>query len=500
MIMSQFILAIDQGTTGTTVSIIQKSGLPLTKYNMEFSQKYPKPGWVEHDANEIWKTVGVGIEKVLKENGISGNDIAAIGITNQRETVVVWDKDSGKPVFNAIVWQCRRTTDFCQTLKGQSTEAIITQKTGLVVDPYFSGSKFRWILENVSGARKKAEDHKIIGGTIDSFLVWKLTGGQSHKTDVSNASRTQLMNIRTGQWDDELLEIFSVPKNLLPEIVPSSGAFGVTKGLGFLPDGIPISGVAGDQQAALFGQACFEKGEAKCTYGTGSFILMNSGSEVALSNSGLLTTVAWQLQGEKQLTYALEGGAFICGAAVQWLRDEMQFIKKSSDVEELARQVSSSEGVEFVPALTGLGAPYWDPSARGIITGLTRGSHRAHIARATLEAMALQNVDIIQAMEKDLKAPLKNLKVDGGAAANNLLMQMQSDFLQANIFRPEMIETTVAGASYFAGLGVSFWSDIGEIKKVWKINQEFQPQISEAQQKERLEHWRRAVHQAMMNH
>ena len=495
--MSKFILAIDQGTTGTTVSIIQSNGMPLAKFNMEFSQKYPQPGWVEHDASEIWSTVETGIEKVLEKAGVSGSDIAAIGITNQRETVAIWDRSTSQPLHNAIVWQCRRITEFCQSLKGTDAETMIRKQTGLVVDPYFSGSKLKWLLDNVAGARSKADHGQLAGGTMDAWLVWNLTGGKSFKTDVSNASRTQLMNIESGEWSDELLKLFEVPAQLLPEIAPSSGEYGKTKNVKGLPDGIPVSGMAGDQQAALFGQACFKKGEAKCTFGTGSFILMNTGPEMTLSDSGNLTTVAWQLSGDNQLTYALEGGAFICGAAVQWLRDEMKFISSSGEIEELASQVESSEGVEFVPALTGLGAPHWDPEARGLITGLTRGSGRAHIARATLEAMALQNADILQAMEKDLGTRLLNLKVDGGASANNLLMQMQSDYLQSPIIRPQMIETTVAGAAYLAGLGVGFWSSMEDIQKVWSADKTFEAGISTEAQKDRLKRWHWAVRQAM---
>lgn len=491
--MSRYVLALDQGTTGTTVTLIQKDGRAVGKVNLEFSQKYPQPGWVEHDPNEIWATVEAGIEKLLDATGITASEIAAIGITNQRETVVAWDKLTGEPLYNAIVWQCRRTTDFCSTLKGQMAEALIKERTGLVVDPYFSGSKVRWLLKNIPKIQAKAQKGELAVGTIDSFLMFKLSGGKAHKTDVSNASRTQLMNIHTGTWDEELLKLFEVPRGILPEIAKSSGVLAHTKSLRGLPDGIPVSGVAGDQQAALFGQACFQPGEAKCTYGTGSFILMNSGAELVHSQSGLLTTVGWQLADDAKMTYALEGGAFICGAAVQWLRDELQFFKTSAEVEELAKTVSSTEGVEFVPALTGLGAPYWDPEARGMITGLTRGSNRAHIARATLEAMALQNVDILNAMENDLKRKLVNLKVDGGASSNNLLMQMQSEFLRAPIVRPKMIETTVAGAAYLAGLGVGLWSNVDEIKKIWQVDREFSPGFNADQQQARLKSWHRAI-------
>ncbi|MCB0343314.1 MAG: glycerol kinase GlpK [Pseudobdellovibrionaceae bacterium] len=491
--MSKYILSIDQGTTGTTVAIINQRGLPKAKVNKEFRQHYPKPGWVEHNPEDIWDSVLTCIRQVLDEAQIRGEEIAGIGITNQRETTLIWERETGKPIHNAIVWQCRRTTEFCQGLKKKGLEKYIKRKTGLVIDPYFSSSKFRWLLENATGARKKAQSGQLAGGTIDSFLFWRLTAGASHKTDVSNASRTQLMDIKSGEWDKELLKIFSVPENLLPEICPSSGELGQTKNVPGLPDGIPISGMAGDQQAALFGQSCFKMGEAKCTFGTGSFILMNTGNEKVTSKHGLLTSVAWQLKNQKKFTYALEGGAFICGAAVQWLRDEMQFFKSSAEIEQLASQVESAEGVEFVPALAGLGAPYWSPEARGAITGLTRGSNRSHIARATLDAMALQNVDILVAMEKDLGKKLKNLKVDGGASANNLLMQLQADYLGAKIYRPRLIETTVAGAAYLAGLGIGYWSSEKDIKEIWQVDQGFQPKITAKQQTARLKSWHKAI-------
>lgn len=426
---------------------------------------------------------------------ISAKDIAGIGITNQRETVVVWDKSSGKPIYNAIVWQCRRTQDFCEKLKKQKLQNLIRKKTGLVIDPYFSGSKIRWILKNVSGANEKARAGHLLAGTIDTFLLWRLTNGDAHKTDVSNASRTMLMNIQNAQWDPELLKIFSVPEQILPQICDSSGIFGKTRNLGFLPDGIPIAGIAGDQQAALFGQTCFQVGMAKCTYGTGSFLLMNSGAKMVLSKHQLLTTVAWRLPKQK-MTYALEGGAFICGAAVQWLRDGLGIIKKSSEVEELARSVSSNEGVEFVPALTGLGAPYWRAEARGVICGLTRGSTKAHLARATLEAMALQNTEILLAMEKDLGKKLKGLRVDGGASVNGLLMQMQADYMGSSVTRPKQIETTSIGAGYLAGLGVGYWSSTEEIQRIWAIDQEFKAHMSSKSRKERLLSWQLAVKKA----
>lgn len=491
--MDKFILALDQGTTGTTVCVLNSRGQMLASVNAEHPQIYPQAGWVEHNPETIWQNVIHGIEKCLNKAGVAGSQIAGIGITNQRETVVLWDATTGKALHNAIVWQCRRTTEFCNKLKASAKAKVIRKKTGLVVDPYFSGSKIRWLLDHVAGARALAKAGKVKVGTIDSYLLWRLTGGQVHKTDVSNASRTQLMNIASGDWDDELLKIFSVPKNILPTIAPSSGEFGVTRGIAGLPDGTPIAGIAGDQQAALFGQACFAVGMSKCTFGTGSFLLMNTGAKRVASRSGLLTTVAWQLRGDKKLTYALEGGAFICGAAVQWLRDEMKFIGKSSEVEELAKQVSSTDGVYLVPAFVGLGAPYWDPDARAAIVGMTRGSSRAHLARATLEAMTLQNVDILVAMEKDLGRKMLGVRVDGGAVANNLLMQMQADFLGVKVERPVQTESTVLGAAFLAGLGVGVWSSLGEIKKVWALNREFKPALAANLRKNKLAEWHRAV-------
>lgn len=490
----KFILAIDQGTTGSTVSLVNEQGQIAFSANEDFEQIYPKPGWVEHNPEQIWKTVEGCTRKVLSESHINPHQIAAIGITNQRETVVVWDRATHKPVYNAIVWQCRRTTEFCNKITKYKNK--IKSKTGLVVDPYFSASKIRWVLENVKDESNKSLRKKIkslAAGTIDTFLIWRLTDGASHVTDVSNASRTQVMNIKTGAWDNELLKIFSVPKDILPEIKPSSGILGRTKGLSFLPDGIPIAGVAGDQQAALFGQACFAVGEAKCTYGTGSFLLMNTGNKMVLSKTGMLTTVAWQLQGQKTLTYALEGSVFICGASVQWLRDGLNFFDKSSEVEQLAKSVSDSGGVEFVPALTGLGAPYWNPEARGLICGLTRGTTKAHIARATLEAIALQNAEVLRAMEKDSQKRLKVLKVDGGAAENNLLMQIQSDYLATKTTRPQCVETTSLGAAYLAGLGVGIWKDLKDIQKIWKEDKSFKPEISNKQRNERFISWKKAM-------
>ncbi len=485
-------MSIDQGTTGTTALILDQGGSLVAKVNNEYKQIFPEPGWVEHDPEDIWSSVRESVKGVLHAAGLEGSDIAAIGITNQRETIVVWDRQTNRPVYNAIVWQCRRTKDFCEQLKKAGKEKMIRRKTGLVIDPYFSASKLRWILKNVKGTPARAKKGELASGTIDTFLLWRLTGGLAHKTDVSNASRTQLMNIYSGKWDPDLLKLFSVPSELLPEIQDSSGKFGITKGLDFLPDGIPISGIAGDQQAALFGQTCFSAGDAKCTFGTGSFLLMNTGNKPIQSKYQLLTTIAWKLPGEKTV-FALEGGAFICGAAVQWLRDGLGIIKSSVEIEPLARTVESSEGVEFVPALTGLGAPYWWPEARGTITGLTRGSTKAHIARATLEAMALQNCDLLVAMQKDLGKKLHGLRVDGGAAANDLLMQMQADYLGAKVSRPEHIETTGIGAGYLAGLGIGFWSSKKELQQIWKLDQEFKSEISKKAREVRLESWHSAI-------
>lgn len=497
---ARYILAIDQGTTGTTVNIVHaKGGSPVARVNQEYRQIYPRAGWVEHKPEEIWKSVTGTIESCLKKGRVKPHEIAAIGITNQRETVVLWERKSSRALHNAIVWQDRRTADECEKWKRDGVEPMIKEKTGLVIDPYFSASKIRWLLENVNGTRARAEAGALAAGTIDSYLLWRLTGGESFKTDVSNASRTQLMNVATGAWDDDLLKFFGVPRELLPEIADSSGLFGTTKGLKVLPDGIPITGIAGDQQAALFGQACFEEGESKCTFGTGSFLLINSGPRMVRSKSGLLTTVAWRLKGDTQMTYALEGGAFICGAAVQFLRDQLGFIKESREIEKLASTVRDTEGVEFVPALVGLGAPQWDPYARGMICGLTRGTTRAHIARATLEAMALQNTDILLAMQKDLGGTLRSVRVDGGAAANGLLMQMQADFLGVEVVRPQMIETTSAGAAFLAGHGAGLFSDLAEIRRTWKSERTYKPRLDEAARSERLKRWHLAIKRARVH-
>jgi glycerol kinase len=495
--MAAYILAIDQGTTGTTVALVDRRGRLRGKVNYEFPQIFPQPGWVEHNPADIWNSTLKAIRTLMRRKLCKPSEIAAIGITNQRETSALWHRDTGEALHNAIVWQCRRTTDFCQSLQKQGLEDKVRRKTGLVLDPYFSASKFRWLLKNAVGVKQHLRAGKVLAGTIDSFLVWKLTDGAAHVTDVSNASRTSLMNIGTGKWDKELLDLFEVPREILPEIVPSSGIMGVTQNVPGLPDGIPIAGMAGDQQAALFGQACFSPGDAKCTFGTGSFILMNTGDKRLRSKAGVLTTVAWQLPGDKKMTYALEGGAFVCGAAVQWLRDELQIIKNAPAIEALAASVPDSGGVEFVPALAGLGAPWWNPDARGTITGLTRGSGRAHIARATLDAMALQNVDILQAMEKDLGKRMRPLRVDGGACANDLLMQIQADVLGRKLIRPVLIETTVAGAAFLAGIGVGLWSGKKDVTAVWQAEQEFSVQMSAKARAARLSSWHQAVQRTL---
>lgn len=492
------VLAIDQGTTGTTVMILNKNLVVKAKVNQEFKQHYPKPGWVEHDANEIWQSTTAVIGKALKQGGLSGKDIAAIGITNQRETTVLWDKKTSKPIHKAIVWQDRRTASVCASLRKQKgVEAFVKKNTGLVLDPYFSGTKIKWILDNAKPAKNLLKKNQLAFGTIDSWLVWQLTGGKVHVTDVTNASRTLLMNLKTLKWDEKLLKIFGVPKNVLPEIKSCSEIYGTTKSIKGLPDGIPIAGMAGDQQAALFGQACFEAGEAKCTYGTGSFLLMNVGDKPSYSKSGLLTTVAWQLNGKT--AYALEGSAFIAGAAVQWLRDELQFIKSSPEIEKLAKTVKDNGGVTFVPSLVGLGAPHWDPNARGVLSGLTRGSNRGHVARAVLEGIALSQFDILEAMQKDSKKKLKKLKVDGGASANNLLMQFQADVLQCQIVRPKIVETTAMGAAFLAGLAVGVWKSQSEIRKVFKVDKTFSQKMKTAARAEIVSQWRFAVKRAQVH-
>jgi glycerol kinase len=486
------VIAIDQGTTGSTVLVLDEKLQLRGRGYKEFRQIYPKPGWVEHDPEDIWASVVYALEHALQ--GIDPASIAAVGITNQRETVVVWDRKTGRPIRNAIVWQDRRTADRCAELTAAGKAPRVRELTGLTIDPYFSGTKLAWLLHDTPGMAADARDGNLAFGTIDSYLLWRLTGGR-HATDVTNASRTLLFDITKLEWSDELLELIGVPRQMLPEVVPSSGTAGETKGVKGLPDGIPIAGIAGDQQSALFGQACFTPGDAKCTYGTGAFILMNTGDKPVASTSGLLTTVAWQLS-TGELRYALEGSAFIAGAAVQWLRDGLAFFSSATEVEALALSVPDSGGVIVVPAFAGLGAPHWRPEARASITGLTRGTQRGHIARATLEGIALQNVDILRAMERDSGRPLTALKVDGGAAANNLLMQFQSDVLGVEIERPALVETTALGAAFLAGLGAGVWKDQDEVRKTWRLDRKFTPTEDRARVKEHLTRWDAAVAKA----
>ncbi|HEY5950279.1 MAG TPA: glycerol kinase GlpK [Kofleriaceae bacterium] len=487
------VIAIDQGTTGSTVLVLDEQLQVRGRGYKEFRQIYPKPGWVEHDPEDIWSSVTAALAKAME--GIDAASVAAIGITNQRETAVIWDRKTGKAAHNAIVWQDRRTADRCSELKAQGKEARVKQLTGLTIDPYFSGTKVSWMLQHVPGLAAAARDGSLAFGTIDSFLLWRLTGGAVHASDVSNASRTLLFDIKELTWSDELLELLGVPRALLPEVVASSGPVGVTKGVPGIRDGVPIAGLAGDQQSALFGQTCFAPGDAKCTYGTGAFILMNTGEWPVQSKAGLLTTVAWKLH-TGELRYALEGSAFIAGAAVQWLRDGLGIIKSASEIEELARSVPESGGVIVVPAFAGLGAPHWRPDARAAITGITRGTTKAHLARATLEGIALQNVDILRAMERDAGRPLTMLKVDGGAAANDLLMQFQSDVLGVEIARPELVESTALGAAFLAGLGTGVWKDLDTVRATWREQRRFKPTTDRAWVKEHLARWDAAVAKA----
>ena len=489
------VVAIDQGTTGSTVLILDEELRVRGRGYQEYRQIYPQPGWVEHDPEDIWGSVTAALRKALATSGVAGRDISAIGITNQRETSMLWERASGKALHNAIVWQDRRTADRCAQLKADGREARVRELTGLTLDPYFSGTKLEWLLGHVSGLRPRAARGELAFGTVDTFLVWRLTGGAVHATDVSNASRTLLLDLNTLAWSDEMLTLLGVPREVLPTVVNSSGVLGTTRGVPGLPDGIPIAGMAGDQQAALFGQACFAPGEAKCTYGTGAFILMNTGPTPVPSRSGLLTTVAWKLA-DGELRYALEGSAFIAGAAVQWLRDGLGFFTSAAEVEALAASVPDSGGVIVVPAFAGLGAPHWRPEARGLISGLTRGTTRAHLARATLEGIALQNVDILRAMEQDSGRTLAALRVDGGAAANDLLMQFQSDVLGVEIARPELVETTALGAAFLAGLGAGVWKDQDQLRATWREQRRFKPTADRARVREHLARWDAAVAKA----
>ena len=491
--MAQYIMALDAGTTSNRCILFDQEGRARAAAQKEFPQIFPKPGWVEHDAREIWATqLGVAVEAMGKI-GATAADIAAIGITNQRETTVVWDRATGEPVYNAIVWQCRRTSAYCDELKARGYAEAIRRKTGLVVDAYFSGPKIRWILDNVPGARRRAEAGELLFGTVETWLIWLLTGGRVHVTDYSNASRTMLFNINTLDWDEELLDLMDIPRSMLPTPVPSSQVYGETDP-GFFGRSIPIAGAAGDQQAALFGQACFTPGQAKNTYGTGCFLLMNTGDKPVFSSSGLVTTVAWGLG--NRVSYALEGSIFVAGAAIQWLRDEMRLIDSAADSEYHAGKVADTAGCYVVPAFTGLGAPYWDQYARGAIVGLTRGVNKNHIIRATLESIAYQVSDVLEAMRADSGIALTSLKVDGGASSNNVLMQLQADILQVTVHRPVCVETTALGAAYLAGLAVGYWSSQEEIARNWAVDRTFLPAITTQERDKKLQGWKRAVTRA----
>lgn len=488
--MHKYILALDQGTTSSRAVIFDKKGKIISISQKEHNQYFPQPGWVEHDPVEIWSTqIGIAAEAVTKKS-LSAKSIAAIGITNQRETVVVWNRKTGKPVYNAIVWQDKRTSKYCDELKEKGKSDLIRSKTGLVIDSYFSATKVKWILDNVKGARDQAKEGNLLLGTIDSWLIWNLTGGKLHVTDVTNASRTLLFNINSMEWDDELLELFTIPKSMLPSVKQSSEVYGKTAKNLFAVE-LPIAGIAGDQQAALFGQMCIKPGMVKNTYGTGCFMLMNIGHKPVASKHKLLTTVAWKINGKTE--YAFEGSVFIAGAVVQWLRDSLKVIKTSADIEKLASSVDGSEGVYFVPAFTGLGAPHWDQEAKGTIFGLTRGSTDGHIARAAIESIAYQTMDILKSMEADSGISIKELRVDGGATVNNLLMQFQADVLNTITVRPKIIETTVMGAAYLAGLAVGYWKDIEEIQEIWEADVYFKPDTNREKFEEGIKGWEKAI-------
>jgi glycerol kinase len=491
--MQQYILSFDQGTTSSRAIVFHRSGAVIATAQKEFGQLYPQPGWVEHDPNEIWYTqISVASEAVVKA-GLTINDIITIGITNQRETTIVWDKQSGEPVYNAIVWQDRRTADFCDKLKKDGSSIMISQKTGLVVDAYFSATKIKWILDNVAGAKEKARKGQLCFGTVDSWLLWKLTNGHVHATDVSNASRTMLCNIHTAEWDEELLRLFDIPAGMLPKIRSNSEVYGYTENV-LTGKSVAISGMAGDQQAALFGQMCISPGMVKNTYGTGCFMLMNTGNKPVASKNNLLTTIAWKIGNE--LVYALEGSVFIAGAVVQWMRDGLEFIRTSSDVEPLTTKVNDNGGVYMVPAFAGLGAPYWNQHARGTIVGITRGTTTAHIARAAIESIAYQTMDVLKAMEADAGFSIKELRVDGGATVNNLLMQFQSDILNTNVVRPQITETTALGAAYLAGLAIGYWNGIHDIQEYWKVDRIFNPQMNQQDRSRLTKNWGRAIRAA----
>ena len=486
----KYILSLDQGTTSSRAILFDKYGQICHIAQKEFTQLYPQPGWVEHDAEEIWATQFSVMAEAIAKASLTTADIAAIGITNQRETTVVWDRTSSKPIYNAIVWQDRRTAGYCDQLKADGLAPLIQTKTGLVIDAYFSATKLKWILDNVSGAREKAVQGELAFGTIDCWLNWKLTNGKVHATDVSNASRTMLMNLETCEWDEELLKLFDIPASVLPEIIPSSKIYGVTESV-VKNANIPLAGIAGDQQAALFGQQCTTPGMVKNTYGTGCFMLMHTGDKIVHSSNKLLTTVAWKLN--NRVEYAVEGSIFIGGAVVQWLRDGLHMIRSSAEIEDLASRVTDTDGVYIVPAFAGLGAPHWNQHARGTVFGLTRGTTRAHIARACLESIAYQTMDVLKAMEADAGLPIKELRVDGGATINNLLMQFQCDLLQVPVIRPEVYETTALGAAYLAGLGVGYWESTADIQQQWKAAKEFHPQRTTEEMRSFTRGWERAI-------
>lgn len=493
--MEKYIMSIDQGTTSSRAILFNKAGEIVHSAQKEFKQYFPNPGWVEHDANEIWASVLSCMATVLSEVDIHANQVEAIGITNQRETAVVWDKETGRPIYHAIVWQSRQTADICADIKANGHEQAFRDKTGLLVDPYFSGTKVRWLLENVDGARERAEKGELLFGTIDTWLIWKMTGGKAHVTDYSNAARTLMFNIHELTWDQELLDILTVPKEMLPEVRPSSEVYGTTAPFHFFGQEIPVAGAAGDQQAALFGQACFEKGMAKNTYGTGCFMLMNTGEKAVKSEHGLLTTIAWGIDGKVE--YALEGSIFVSGSAIQWLRDGMRMLKNASDSEQYAERVESTDGVYVVPAFVGLGTPYWESDVRGAVFGLTRGTDKEHFIRAVLESLAYQTKDVLEAMEADSGISLKTLRVDGGAVMNSFLMQFQSDILDVPVERTQINETTALGSAYLAGLAVGFWDDRSEIAKNWKVARTFEPAM-EAETREQLySGWKKAVKAAI---
>jgi glycerol kinase len=493
--MERYILSLDQGTTSSRAILFNKKGEIVHTAQREFTQYFPQPGWVEHNASEIWGSILAVIASCLSEADVKPEQIAGIGITNQRETTVVWDKETGKPVYNAIVWQSRQTAGICEDLKSKGHNELFRNKTGLLIDAYFSGTKVKWILDNVDGAREKAERGELLFGTIDTWLIWKLSGGRAHVTDYSNASRTLMYNIHELKWDDELLDILSIPKSMLPEVRPSSEIYGHTIDYHFFGEEVPIAGAAGDQQAALFGQACYEEGMAKNTYGTGCFMLMNTGEKAVTSNHGLLTTIAWGLNGKVE--YALEGSIFVAGSAIQWLRDGLRMFQDAKDSEEYAARVASTDGVYVVPAFVGLGTPYWDSEVRGAVFGLTRGTSKEHFIRATLESLAYQTKDVLTAMEADSGISLKTLRVDGGAVKNNFLMQFQSDILGVSVERPVINETTALGAAYLAGLAVGYWESTAEIAKQWNIEHCFEASMQDEQQDELYKGWKKAVHAAM---